>query len=108
MNQTEKGKIENEYPEAYKWAREFHNLYEHKSSFFGYETKQETRDFDPESPNGRLMAYVCLSIVQQALAENMAIVKGEIEKLETDVYAEREYLCISKEEVMGVLNKLTK
>jgi len=46
--------------------------------------------------------------IAQAIAEERERVLGEIEKLETDVYAEREYLCVSKEEVMGVLNKLTK
>jgi len=49
-----------------------------------------------------------LEKIHQALAEDRERVRGEIEKLETDVYAEREYLCISKEEVMGILNKLTK
>jgi len=46
--------------------------------------------------------------LDQARTEERERVRGMIEKLETDVYAEREYLCISKEEVMGILNKLTK
>ena len=48
------------------------------------------------------------SSIHQAIAEDRARVRGKIDKLETDVYAEREYLCISKEEVMDILNKYTK
>ena len=73
-----KKEIEKAHPEAYKWAREFHNLYEHTAPLFGYETKQETREFNPESPNGRLMAYVCFNIVQQA-------VDDEREKIQEDI-----------------------
>jgi len=76
-------KIEKAHPEAYKWAREFHNLYEHKAPLFGYETKQETREFNPESPNGRLMAYVCLNIVQQAREEDR---KKAVEVLAEHLY----------------------
>ena len=61
--------IENAYPEAYKWAREFHNLYEETAPMFGYETRKETKEFDPKSSNGRLMAYVCFNIIHQAVAE---------------------------------------
>ena len=72
--------IEKAYPEAYKWAREFHNLYEETAPMFGYETRKETKEFDPKSSNGRLMAYVCFNIIHQALAEERERVVGEIEK----------------------------
>ena len=73
MNNTEKRlsieEIEKAYPEAYKWAREFHDLYEETAPMFGYETRKETKEFDPTSPNGRLMTYVCFNLIQQAVAE---------------------------------------
>lgn len=40
-------------------ARLFHEAYERLAPEYGYETREETRDFDPESPNGRLMIAVC-------------------------------------------------
>lgn len=40
----------------------FHQLYEAKAPEFGYETKDETKAFDPESPNGKLMIAVAHEI----------------------------------------------
>jgi hypothetical protein len=40
----------------------FHQLYEAKAPEFGYETKEETKAFDPESPNGKLMIAVAHEI----------------------------------------------
>lgn len=40
-------------------ARLFHDIYEHLAPQFGYETRQETRRFDEQTPNGRLMIAVC-------------------------------------------------
>lgn len=54
------------YSEAYRLARRFHELYELAAPAFGYETKKETRDFDPESANGRLM----LGYVTKLLEKN--------------------------------------
>lgn len=47
----------------YNWrevgrAREFHRAYERLALRFGYETREETKYFDPESPNGKLMIAV--------------------------------------------------
>lgn len=46
-------------------ARIFHKTYERLAPQFGYETRQETREFDPESANGRLMTAVCGEILGQ-------------------------------------------
>lgn len=40
-------------------ARYFHDTYERLAPHFGYETREETRAFDPTTPNGRLMISVC-------------------------------------------------
>lgn len=37
----------------------FHETYERLAPSFGYETRTETRKFDPESKNGHLMVAVC-------------------------------------------------
>lgn len=39
-------------------ARKFHEIYERLAPDFGYETREETREFDPESQNGKLMTAV--------------------------------------------------
>ncbi len=57
--------IEKAYPEAYRLARRFHELYEQSAPAFGYKTKNETKEFDPDSANGRLMAWVCFCIVKE-------------------------------------------
>jgi len=57
--------IEKAYPEAYRVARRFHEFYESSAPAFGYKTKNETKEFDPESANGRLMAWVCYEVIKE-------------------------------------------
>jgi len=40
-------------------AEKFHETYERLAPEYGYETRPETKQFDPESPNGKLMIAVC-------------------------------------------------
>lgn len=51
--------------DATAMARRFHDEYERLAPSFGYETRSDTRTFDPESPNGRLMIAVCGAIQAQ-------------------------------------------
>lgn len=44
-------------------ATAFHEIYESLAPSFGYETREETREFDPESKNGRLMVATCAEIL---------------------------------------------
>lgn len=41
----------------------FHNLYEELAPGMGYVTRPETRVFDPESENGRLMVATCQALL---------------------------------------------
>lgn len=50
---------------AERLARQFHEAYERLAPSFGYETRSETRDFDPSTPNGKLMIAVCASLATQ-------------------------------------------
>lgn len=43
----------------------FHEIYERLAPEFGYETRKETRAFDPETPNGQLMQAVCSEIIDK-------------------------------------------
>jgi hypothetical protein len=48
-------------------AIRFHNIYERLAPDFGYETRTGTRDFNPETPNGKLMVAVCNEILRYHL-----------------------------------------
>lgn len=51
-------------------ARRFHDAYEKFAPSFGYVTNLATREFDPRSPNGRLMvATVRYVLTEQAVQE---------------------------------------
>ena len=43
-------------------AKRFHEAYERLAPEYGYETRHDTREFDPKSPNGKLMTAVCLEV----------------------------------------------
>lgn len=53
-----------------KLAREGHDAYERLAPQFGYETRIDTRKFDPTSPNGRLMmavyAHIAALVAEEA------------------------------------------
>lgn len=49
-------------------ARLFHDTYERLASSFGYETREDTKVFDENSNNGKLMIAVCTEI--QSKLEN--------------------------------------
>jgi hypothetical protein len=50
-------------------ARLFHETYEKLASKYGYETRPETREFNPYSANGRLMIAVCKKILKVIFGE---------------------------------------
>lgn len=61
------GFTKNEVPEAYVLARQFHETYELLAPSFGYETREETKQFNPYTPNGKLMIAVCDSLRRRIL-----------------------------------------
>jgi hypothetical protein len=50
-------------------ARRFHAEYERLAPEHGYETRAETRSFDPATPNGRLMVAACGRILDALMSE---------------------------------------
>lgn len=50
------------------WARRFHDTYERLAPSYGYETREDTKAFELESPNGLLMVAVCGEVVRAAEA----------------------------------------
>lgn len=63
-----------------KWAKLFHNTYEQLAPSFGYETRTDTKVFDPESKNGKLMIEVCNRVIDQALTARDEEWKNKIEQ----------------------------
>jgi hypothetical protein len=60
-------------------ARRFHEIYERLAPSFGYETRAETREFDPATPNGKLMIAVCQEVattIPAELAETVERLRG--------------------------------
>lgn len=49
--------------QALELAKEFHELYETIAPGMGYKTRTDTRQFDPESANGRTMIAVCFDLL---------------------------------------------
>lgn len=63
---------------AERFARQFHDVYERLAPSFGYETRAETRQFDPTSPNGKLMIAVCGEVLRdKTRADLLAAVAAE-------------------------------
>jgi len=58
-----------------KLARGFHEVYKRLAPLW-YKTREETRDFDPKSPNGKLMIRVCGEVFGEAV---------EIERLQAEI-----------------------
>ena len=44
-------------------AELFHDTYERLAPQFGYETRDDTKKFDPTTPNGQLMTAVCEKVL---------------------------------------------
>jgi len=50
-------------------AKLFHDTYERLAPQYGYETKKETRQFDENSPNGKLMVATCSEILNNLITQ---------------------------------------
>lgn len=59
----------------------FHDIYEKLAPQYGYETRSDTKQFDPTTPNGKLMIATCREILKE-------IDKPQIEPLPTDMIEE--------------------
>jgi hypothetical protein len=69
-------------------ARFFHDTYENLAPSFGYETRKDTREFNPESQNGRLMVTVCGAVLLRfntALAAEREQKKNEHKLYQTEL-----------------------
>ena len=58
----------------------FHITYEQLAPQFGYETREETRQFDETSANGRLMIAVCDVVLDRLQVNNKPLPDSLIQK----------------------------
>lgn len=69
-----------------EWAKIFHDKYELFAPEFGYKTRKDTKEFDPKSPNGRLMIAVCEVVLSQFLFRSqtklLERIREEIKEIE--------------------------
>lgn len=61
-------------------ARKFHETYERLAPSFGYETRSETKQFDPSTPNGKLMIAVCSSLASHPTPAGAAMPDDAVER----------------------------
>ena len=75
---AEVGALEEDFemPNAIWLAKFLHDTYERLAHQHGYVTREDTRTFDHESPNGRLMTAVCEEL-RAALKPLPAAPEGE-------------------------------
>jgi len=74
-------------------ARLFHDTYEKMAPSFGYETRSDTKEFNPQSPNGQLMIAVCKVVSDALTAENAELWK-RVEALEGSLKSMRRYSAV--------------
>lgn len=78
-------------PDAEDLARAFHATYETLAPQYGYATREETREFNPNSANGKLMIAVCRVILERMrlgidLAEIERRARGLADSIEENAY----------------------
>ena len=95
--------------EIKKLVLEFHNTYEKLSTEYNYETRKDTRQFDFNSPNGKLMYAVIRKVVVPKLQQKESIIKEVREKLNN--YTTRmealnyQISDLTKNELLEILDK---
>jgi hypothetical protein len=100
-------------PDAEALARMFHESYERLADVAGYETRLETRSFNLESPNGRLMVLVCAEIRKALLSagavaapQPVVDVNQQLVEALRNVLEEAEECFLAIEEEWGVTKSL--
>ena len=88
--------------ESKRIARLFHKTYERLAPEFGYKTREDTREFDENSPNGKLMIAVCKEVVLRELNRAREEMIMEIYN-----FVEGESGRSGRKEILEFISKLT-
>ena len=90
---------------AAELAETFHAVYERLAPEHGYKTKDETKCFDPESPNGKLMVAVCREVAVTRIIQLEKEVIGLVGALEEAIHWNWQ---VPESIPAGIINKVTK
>jgi len=90
--------------EIKKLVLEFHNTYEKLSTEYNYETRKDTRQFDFNSPNGKLMYSVIRKVVVPKIQQKENIIK-EARKLLKETEIENSWFKQFKKKQLEILDK---
>ena len=69
-------------------AKTFHEVYEKLAPAYGYETNKETRIFDKNSRNGKLMIATCEGILNMLDSELISEIEKKIEEYKSRTYSD--------------------
>lgn len=83
-------------------ARKFHDVYERLAPDFGYETRPDTRRFDPESPNGKLMIAVVREVVEPDI-RHLDQTNARLQEEKESLIAERDHALNRRRETSRIL-----
>jgi hypothetical protein len=76
-------------------ARQGHDIYERLAPKFGYKTRGDTKEFDPDSPNGKLMIAVYGEIRSIVLDEAIKAINADVSFETADRYnAIEDAICV--------------
>jgi len=64
---------------AGEYAKLFHSIYEAYAPKYGYTTREDTREFDARTPNGKLMIRVVSFIIDKRDQEIISEIEKKIE-----------------------------
>lgn len=71
-------------------AKQFHDLYEKYAPEYGYNTREDTKEFNPESPNGKLMIQVCSEIITEHYNELEGFIDSEEMQFDDGIHYEKD------------------
>ena len=69
-------------------ARLFHDTYETLAPAYGYETREDTKEFDPNSKNGKLMIAVCDFVIKSYTKDLLQSVMEMAEGMKRSMYSD--------------------
>ena len=86
-------------------TKKFHDTYEKLSKDYDYETRKETRVFDINSSNGKLMYATVNEVIKPILEENTKLINQQKEfiKYMNDIIEDLETEDVDDEEMKGYL-----
>ena len=96
--------------EIKEYTLKFHKYYERLAPNYGYETRKDTKEFDFNSNNGKLMYATVSEIISPLLqkVEQLENIRKEaIEYIKEDMYGEPNelYGLVDGEHLLNILNK---